>query len=351
MKRFLLPGIFALILLWLMFFREAPPRAYGQQFYALGTQWTIKIRHNDPGQMAELFSQIRRDLDAFNRRWHAWEGSELAEVNARLAASGEAELPESLRAGVQQAQALAAASNGLFEPAIAPLVQLWGFHESERPADQPPPAPEAVAAALAGVQPLAQMRLEAGLLSAAPGSRLDFGAFAKGLAVAQAVQTLAGAGIEHATVNAGGDLQVIGNFGPRNWRIGVVNPRGDGALAIVDVPDGQAIFTSGDYERFFSWPPGEAGARRYHHILDPRSGYPADGLISVTVLHEDAAHADAAATALVIAGADWPRTAAALGLDKVLVVAADQSVAMTPAMQPRVEIIPNGLTVSVQPLP
>jgi len=96
-----------------------------------------------------------------------------------------------------------------------------------------------------------------------------------------------------------------------------------------------AVFTSGDYERFF-----EYEGRRYHHIIDPRTGWPAVGAASVTVIHPRAATADAAATALLIAHEDeWREIARRMGIDQVLRVEQDGRIVMTPAMARRARLL------------
>ena len=129
----------------------------------------------------------------------------------------------------------------------------------------------------------------------------------------------------------GGDLRAIGRRGPRAWRIGIRAPRDTRILAAIETGGDDAVFTSGDYERYFDYQ-----GRRYHHILDPRDGYPTQGLASVTVLHANAGLADAAATALLVAGPEaWPAMARALGVEAVMVVNADGTPEVTAAMQPR----------------
>ena len=121
----------------------------------------------------------------------------------------------------------------------------------------------------------------------------------------------------------------------RAWRIGIRDPYRPGVMATLELAAGESVSTSGDYERMFD----QAGTR-YHHILDPRTGYPVAGLHAVTVVHADAAVADAASTALFVAGpGQWRQVAAALGIAQVLVVQADGTVAMTPAMAGRVRLV------------
>ena len=107
------------------------------------------------------------------------------------------------------------------------------------------------------------------------------------------------------------------------------------------------MFTSGDYERYF-----EYGKQRYHHILDPRTGYPADKTTSVTVIHHDSATADAAATALFIAGPDqWPVIARDMGIEQVMLIDKQGQIFMTPDMAERIELADTTSPPQVVSLP
>jgi thiamine biosynthesis lipoprotein len=166
-----------------------------------------------------------------------------------------------------------------------------------------------------------------------PALKLDFGAFAKGYAVDRAIDVLREMGINNAVVNAGGDLRAIGRHGDRPWRVGIRHPREAGILASVEVEGDESVFTSGDYERYFDWE-----GTRYDHIIDPRSGYPAQGLSSVTVFSRQADLADAAATALFVAGPeekDWLPVARAMGITGAMLVDDEGRVQITPGIRKR----------------
>jgi thiamine biosynthesis lipoprotein len=105
------------------------------------------------------------------------------------------------------------------------------------------------------------------------------------------------------------------------------------------------VFTSGNYERYFTWQ-----GKRFHHIIDPRTGYPAEGTRSVTVIDSDATRADAAATALFIAGPDgWFKIARQMGIEQVLLFDDQDRIHMTPAMAARVELEAPADAVHISP--
>ena len=122
---------------------------------------------------------------------------------------------------------------------------------------------------------------------------LNFGAIAKGYAVDKAIDVLKTLGIKEALVNAGGEISVIGN----DWIVGIQHPREINSIIKKIKLDGFTVATSGDYEQYF-----EVDGNRYHHILDPKTGYPSKGLRSVTIINKLNAIADALATAVFVMG-------------------------------------------------
>lgn len=263
-------------------------------------------------------------------RWDPWGQGELGTLNAALADAGEAVPSGDLAGLLADAAGISTLTDGRFDPAVGTLTRLWGF-SSDDSVPTAPPDPAAIAATVAALRPVTDLLGPDGRISGAGGTLIDLGGFAKGVAVDEAIALLRARGVSDAIVNAGGDLRAYGRAGNRPWRIGIRHPRGDGIIAGLEIDGDESVFTSGDYERFF-----ELAGRRYHHILDPATGYPAPGIRSVTVLNTDAALADAAATALFVAGPDdWPEAAGRLGLDQVMVIDDEGRIHLSPAMQAR----------------
>ncbi|WP_337866469.1 FAD:protein FMN transferase [Ignavibacterium sp.] len=121
----------------------------------------------------------------------------------------------------------------------------------------------------------------------------NFGAIAKGYAVDKAIEVLKKSGITNALVNAGGEIKVIGS----DWKVGIQHPRDERGIIAVIKLNNNTVATSGDYEQFF-----EQNGNRYHHIIDPKTGYPAKGMQSVTIINESNTFADALATAVFVMG-------------------------------------------------
>lgn len=190
-------------------------------------------------------------------------------------------------------------SQGKFDVTIAPLLSLWGFGTGE---EREPPADEEIEEALSLVD-YQEIELDEESMTVflpREGMALDLGGIAKGYIVDEIADFLEGEGVEHGTVNAGGDIRALGTRIDGNpWRIGITHPRDrENVIAVIPVSQ-EAIVTSGDYERFFTHE-GE----RYHHILDPDTGQPAGEVMSVTIVAPDCITADSLSTAVFVLGVE-----------------------------------------------
>lgn len=187
-------------------------------------------------------------------------------------------------------------TRGAFDITIGGIKSLWDFHNNK----QIIPSKEEIQSRLTAVNSELVERKDLKIFIKNKDTRLDLGGIAKGFLVDQAVFMLKEAGIKAAIVEAGGDLRILGTHPSKpKWRIGVRHPRKpQGLYGILEV-DSVSVTTSGDYERYF-----DRNGKRYHHILDPQTGFPASKSISVTVIAQSAMVADALATALFVMGPD-----------------------------------------------
>src|SRR5690606_31417690 len=220
------------------------------------------------------------------------------------------------------------ASGGTFDPGVGALVERYGFHDGSAAPREPGPAE--IDAWLSERASITAVDVDGVRVSAHAPVLLDLGGIAKGAAVDRIVELLRRHGITSALVDAGGDLRVLGTRNGRAWRIGIQDPRADGVLGVIELADGEAAFTSGDYERYV-----DRGGARMHHLLDPRTGRPALETRAVTVIAPEGVAADAAATALFVAGDDWAEVADALDVDAVLRVDSSGRIEATEAMRRR----------------
>ena len=192
-------------------------------------------------------------------------------------------------------------TDGAFDPCIYPLMKLWGFAGPEGEEHEPALPPEEEIQRLLPLCKPENVELDPDTKSVrflVPGTEVDLGGAVKGYASAKLMDIFRANGVTSGLVNLGGNVQVLGAKPDGSfWRIGIEDPEKEGNIAALSLMDTAAV-TSGGYERGF-----EEGGRRYHHILDPETGYPADGgLLSVTVVTEDGALADMLSTALFVMG-------------------------------------------------
>lgn len=180
-------------------------------------------------------------------------------------------------------------SNGSFDVSLDNLTKVWGFYTD----DPKLPDRSAIdsALSLSGWNNIKLIDENKIIKHSKVG--LNFGAIAKGYAVDKAIEILKNAEINEALVNAGGEISVIGN----NWIVGIQHPREINSIIKKIKLDGFTVATSGDYEQYF-----EVDGKRYHHIINPKTGYPSTGLQSVTIINKSNAFADALATAVFVMG-------------------------------------------------
>ncbi|MEE8338865.1 MAG: FAD:protein FMN transferase [Xanthomonadales bacterium] len=303
------------------------------QLFVFGTIIEIKLWGATPEQSDRAFAQLQEMFNGMHRDWHAWEPGRLTDINEAFAQGRAAEADADIVVMIRRSQEIEQRSGGRFNPAIGGLISLWGFHTSDYPVIGPPPTQASIDEILSHRPSSRDIHIDGlQLRSENPHVQLDFGGIAKGYAVDLAIERLRDLGITNAIVNAGGDLRAMGRHGDRPWNVAVRQP-GGGIIGTVEVHHDEALFTSGNYERF-----RQDQLKRYPHILDPRSGWPVDDVASVTVITADGIVADAAATALVVAGLNgWPAVARALELNQVLVVDESGMVYLTPEMDQRIQ--------------
>jgi thiamine biosynthesis lipoprotein len=178
--------------------------------------------------------------------------------------------------------------------------------------------------------------------------RLDLGGYAKGYALDRAAEILRKQGIHNALINIGGNVLAMGTHGTRAWRIGIQHPRKPGPIATLELHDSEAIGTSGDYQRYF-----ELDGKRYCHLIDPRTGYPVQGVEAVTILtHGEHAGllSDAASKPLFISGAsNWLNAARQMQLEDALLIDDKGVVHFTAAMQKRLKFIDESTPRKIEP--
>lgn len=261
----------------------------------MGTLWAIQVVAESQqervlaGKAIEAaFGELVR-IDALMSDWK--EESPLSSVNFG-AGRGATEVPEELAAIIARGIRFGELTEGAFDITWKGMEKLWHFNDAFEP-----PTQAIVDKALQSVD-YRKILIQGPRVSIPEGFAIGLGGIAKGYAIDRAGAILEESGFHDFLVNGGGDILAGGTRGPRPWSVGIRDPRGgpNELLAKVRLSDG-AVVTSGDYERYRI-----VNSVRYHHIIDPRTGYPADKCRSVTIISETAEQADVLATAVFVLG-------------------------------------------------
>lgn len=330
----LIKTFFATLLTILVSSCEDAQPVHKSQFLAFGTIMDLTLIGLPKEKSLQITEILEQDFQAMHAMWHAWDPGPVPRVNSMIAAGQTFAAPPSVLPLIKVSQELSSQSQGLFNPAVGQLIDLWGF-QADEPQCQRPPS-EAKIQQLVDANPqMSDLKINDFHVSSSNTSvKLDFGAIGKGYGLDAAIKRLRELGVDSAVINAGGDIRAIGSRAGHPWRIAIKGASGSGIAALVHVEGDESIFTSGNYERNFTW-----GGKIYHHIIDPRTGWPAQGTASVTVLHSDATTADAAATALFVAGPkQWHKIAKSMGIKYVMLIDTEGTIHMNPAMAKRADL-------------
>jgi thiamine biosynthesis lipoprotein len=263
----------------------------------MGSELTLTAASADERAALDAFEAVFAEFERLESLMSVWRsGSDIARLNDAAGAEPVAVSPEVLEV-LQIARQVSEWTGGMFDVTFGALSGLWKFDH-----DQDNSIPDAVS--IRERLPLIDYRdlvLDARDRTAflrRKGMRVNLGGIGKGYAVDRAAAMLRERGVRDFMIQAGGDLYVSGRRGDRPWRLGIRDPRGpaDSIFAAIELADG-TFSTSGDYERAFV-----KNGRRYHHILDPRTGEPASLCRSVTLVTPRAVLADALAKGVFILG-------------------------------------------------
>ncbi|NLJ74989.1 MAG: FAD:protein FMN transferase [Firmicutes bacterium] len=254
---------------------------------------TVDIRV-DARNSEELVNQAFAEIEGIEKSLSRYvDTSEVSKINAH--AGQWVEVSQFTIDLVKEALRISELSDGAFDVTIGAVIELWGFGTG----DYKVPSEEEIVQALKTVGYEKVEIDEAERKVRIPeGTILDLGGIAKGYAVDQASRLLRKSNAKRSIINAGGDISVIGRRPDDTpWRVGVQNPDNPADIRWILPLEDSSVVTSGDYQRYFVF-----NDQKWHHIIDPRTGYPARELKSVTVVTESATVADALSTAIFVLG-------------------------------------------------
>lgn len=311
-------------------------KIYKKGMILMDTLITINVSAASKGQaekaMDEAFGEIERLdklIDFFSDK------SELAEINRKAGISGVKVSPDTLEL-IEKAIYVAEKTYGAFDVTIGPESSLWDFPAKKKP--------DALTIRknldLVNYKEIVTDRVKSSVYLRKKGMLMDLGGIAKGYAADKATEVLKKNGIKGGLVSCAGDIRAFGlKPDGKGWVIGIRNPRiqgkDDELMATIELKD-MAVSTSGDYERYFI-----LDGKRYHHLLDPKTGYPAEGTISVSVIAPYGGYTDSFSTAVFILGPEkGMQVLQQMGFDGVL-VDKDLKVITTPGLKGKLEFKRN----------
>ena len=279
----------------------------------MGTVVEITVQHEDPAIARKIINQAFAEGTRLQNLLSIYEkNSEISLIN-RKAGIEEVKASEEVFSLIEDALRYSELTGGAFDITVGPLLELWGFtplvretgvtpldggKKSTNRREMPDKSELEKALSLVDYRDVRLDRSKSTVKLEKPGMKIDLGAIAKGYVVDQMVAVLRTGGIRRALVNAGGDMYALAApLEKKAWRVGIRNPRSSNAVREVIGISSEAVATSGDYEKFFV-----IDGKRFSHIIDPRTGYSASGLASVTVIARTATEADALSTALFVMG-------------------------------------------------
>ncbi len=263
------------------------------RFQAMASACAVHVQGSNPAASATIAAATEAEVRRIEARYSRYRSdSELARINAVAARGGSTEIEAETAGLIAYAQACYRSSEGAFDISSGLLRRAWNFSATRLPEQRD------IEALLPRIG-LDKVALSGTRLSfAVPGMELDLGGLGKEYAADRAAEICADFGARHGFVDLGGDIRIIG---PQEdgapWRIGIRHPR-DAAVLVAEIALEQgALATSGDYERFI-----EIDGRRYCHVIDPRNGWPAQGLTSVTVIADRCLVAGSLSTTAMLRG-------------------------------------------------
>jgi len=264
-----------------------------QEQAIMGTLVSVELWHDKRLQAQKCISLVMANMRRIDEAMSPYkQDSELSHLN-RTAATKPVKISKELFQLISQANRISELTGGRFDITFASAGYLYDYRKAIRPsADKLQHLLSAINYRHIQLNPRKRT-----IHYRHPKVRIDLGGIAKGHAVDQGIRILQQCGVKHALVSAGGDSRILGDKLGLPWMTGIRHPREKNGFAVVLPLTNTAISTSGDYERYFI----EKGVR-YHHIISPESGRPADKARSVTILGKDATNTDALSTAIFVMG-------------------------------------------------
>lgn len=272
------------------------PMKVNRSIMVMGTIAEVTVYGEDESKIDEAIEKVFKVFEDIDKEMSLYkEESELSRLNA-TAYENPVRISGVLMRLIQKSVWFSEITGGAFDITVGPLMEIWGFMETREALPDDGMVRDALGKA--GYKKIVIDEENQTIQFKVPGMRIDLGGIAKGYAIDLAVTELMKGGIENALVNLGGNMYALGSPpGETAWEVGVRDPRDrEGIVEILRLKN-RAVATSGNYEKFV-----QIGPDKYSHIMDPRTGVPVSGILSVTVTADTALETDALSTAFFVMG-------------------------------------------------
>ncbi|RRQ49042.1 FAD:protein FMN transferase [Maribacter algicola] len=279
-------------------------RNYQRTLKLMGSRFDLTVVANDSTTANSYMDLAVNEITRIEKLISSWDpNSRTSEIN-KNAGIKPVKVESELYELIKRALGISKLTDGAFDISYASMDRIWKFDGSMKTM----PSEEEIKSSVAkvGFQNIILDSVEQTVFLKLPGMKIGFGAIGKGYAADKARQMLTDMGVPAGIINASGDMNTWGKqTNGESWKVAITNPMNKNKVfALLPITDG-AVVTSGDYERYVTF-----NGKRYAHIIDPRTGHPATGIISVTVFAPKAELADALATSVFVMGKE-------IGLDRI----------------------------------
>ncbi len=256
----------------------------------MGTFVTITVYHEDQELAQQAINEAYNEIIRIDSLLSSYkENSEVSFLNKDKYINSPS---KDLLINLEKSNYYSEISQGSFDITVQPILDLYktSFAENNKP-----PTEEEIKTTLELIN-YKDLTIGKSKIELKENMKVTLGGIAKGYVIDKAIETLQKNNIQHALVNAGGDMRAIGKKPTNNWQIALENPRDKSQYITILNINNKAVATSGDYERYFD------PEKKFHHIINPNTGYSATELISVTIITDKAIDADALATSVFVLG-------------------------------------------------
>ncbi len=291
--------VFLFIFLLVFLFSCKKQQEYSETKFLMDTICEIKVVSDNERIAKKVLDKVFKEVERIDKVFGYSKDSEVEKINS-FSGAGAVVVSSEVFSLIKKSIEISEVTDGAFDITVGVLSDIWGFKNVSEEKNFVVPKNEEIkkALSLVGYKNIKLDEKKQSVFLTKRGMKIDLGGIAKGYSIKKAKEILEKNNFKNFLINFGGDVYVMGkNKEGKPWKVAVQHPRNKNEfLTILNLKD-TSIVTSGDYERCFI-----VGGKRYHHIFDPKTGYPKDGVVSVSILCDDPVIADALSTGIFVLG-------------------------------------------------